>query len=133
DAIGWRAFFWITIASGAPGLILLARFVPLGTREPTFTVEPPTGGEPLGASALVLRGVVGGTIALVASGLLVAARGARQATRSDRGGGFALGPALVNVVHPRVVAAWVALGGLPLVALVCGLFPAAVAPARHGG
>src|SRR5262249_36845756 len=126
-------FFWITIASGAPGLILLARFVPLGTREPTFTVEPPTGREPLGASALVLRGVVGGTIALVASGLLVATLGALKAMRSDPGAGFALGPGLGSGVHPQVVGAWFALGGPALVALVCGLSSAAVAAARHGG
>ena len=132
DAIGWRAFFWITIAAGAPGLILLARFVPLGTREPTFTVEPPTGGEPLGAGALALRGVVGGTIALVASALLVATLGALKAMRSDPAAGFALGPALASVVHPQVVADWIGLGGLGLVALVCGLFSAAVAAARHG-
>jgi len=36
---GWRTFFWITIAAGVPGLLLLQRFVPLGTREPA--VEPP--------------------------------------------------------------------------------------------
>src|SRR5262249_37329466 len=53
DAVGWKAFFWLTIASGAPGLILLARFVPLGTREPTFRVEPPTSGVPLGTAGLV--------------------------------------------------------------------------------
>jgi len=35
-------------------------------------------------------------------------------------------------VHPQVVADWVGLGGLSLVALVCGLFTAAVAAARHG-
>src|SRR5262249_40234637 len=50
----------------------------------------------------------------------------------DPGAGFALGPALVNVLHPQVVADWVGLGGLALVALVCGLFSAAVAAARHG-
>jgi hypothetical protein len=31
-----------------------------------------------------------------------------------------------------VVADWVSLGGLGLVAVVCGLFSAAVAAARHG-
>jgi PAT family beta-lactamase induction signal transducer AmpG len=40
-AFGWRTFFWITIAAGAPGLLLLARFVPLGAREPTVAVEAP--------------------------------------------------------------------------------------------
>jgi PAT family beta-lactamase induction signal transducer AmpG len=34
DAFGWREFFWMTIVAGLPGLLLLARFVPLGAREP---------------------------------------------------------------------------------------------------
>lgn len=40
-AFGWPTFFWITIAAGVPGLLLLARFVPLGAREPTIAVEAP--------------------------------------------------------------------------------------------
>ncbi len=36
---GWSTFFWITIAAGAPGLLLLSRFVPLGSREPRAGVE----------------------------------------------------------------------------------------------
>jgi PAT family beta-lactamase induction signal transducer AmpG len=40
-AFGWTTFFWITIASGIPGLLLLARFVPLGAREPTVGVAAP--------------------------------------------------------------------------------------------
>ncbi len=40
-AFGWLKFFWITIAAGVPGLLLLARFVPLGAREPTVAVEAP--------------------------------------------------------------------------------------------
>ena len=39
DAVGWRTFYWITIASGIPGLLLLARFVPLGVREPVLDVD----------------------------------------------------------------------------------------------
>jgi PAT family beta-lactamase induction signal transducer AmpG len=40
DTFGWRTFFWITIAAGVPGLLLLARFVPLGVREPALEVGP---------------------------------------------------------------------------------------------
>ena len=40
-AFGWSTFFWITIAAGVPGLVLLSRFVPLGAREPTIGVEAP--------------------------------------------------------------------------------------------
>jgi PAT family beta-lactamase induction signal transducer AmpG len=36
---GWRTFFWITVAAGIPGMLLLARFVPLGVREPVLEVE----------------------------------------------------------------------------------------------
>jgi PAT family beta-lactamase induction signal transducer AmpG len=38
-AFGWTTFFWITIGAGIPGLVLLARFVPLGAREPMVGVE----------------------------------------------------------------------------------------------
>jgi len=38
-AVGWRTFYWITIAAGIPGLLLLARFVPLGVREPVLDVD----------------------------------------------------------------------------------------------
>jgi PAT family beta-lactamase induction signal transducer AmpG len=34
DAIGWPAFFFATMVLGIPGLVMLARFVPLGVREP---------------------------------------------------------------------------------------------------
>ncbi len=37
DALGWRNFFILTIFAAAPGLVMLQRFVPLGTREPTFS------------------------------------------------------------------------------------------------
>ena len=48
-AVGWQRFFWITIATGIPGLLLLARFVPPGVREPALDVVPagdPAAGNP---------------------------------------------------------------------------------------
>ncbi len=33
-SVGWTAFFWLTIIGGIPGLVFLARFCPLGVREP---------------------------------------------------------------------------------------------------
>src|SRR5688500_19663648 len=38
-ALGWETFFWTTLFFGIPGLLMLARFVPWGAREPQFTVE----------------------------------------------------------------------------------------------
>ncbi len=34
NAVGWPAFFLVTMVLGIPGLIMLARFVPIGVREP---------------------------------------------------------------------------------------------------
>jgi len=36
NGMGWKAFFWLTILAGIPGLLLLHRFAPLGMREPTL-------------------------------------------------------------------------------------------------
>src|SRR5262245_37669677 len=52
DALGWRTFYLLTLVAGVPGMVLLARFVPLGVREPEFTVEPPRRREPLSAGQL---------------------------------------------------------------------------------
>ncbi len=42
-SFGWNVFFWMTIAAGVPGLLLLQRFVPFGTKEPDFMHStPPT-------------------------------------------------------------------------------------------
>ena len=35
-AIGWPSFFLLTMALGVPGLMMLARFVPIGVREPVL-------------------------------------------------------------------------------------------------
>jgi PAT family beta-lactamase induction signal transducer AmpG len=39
NAIGWPAFFFLTMLLGIPGLVMLARFVPLGVREPAIATE----------------------------------------------------------------------------------------------
>src|SRR6185503_1473933 len=39
DALGWTTFFALTIAAAVPGLVMLQRFVPLGTREPVLDME----------------------------------------------------------------------------------------------
>jgi MFS transporter, PAT family, beta-lactamase induction signal transducer AmpG len=39
NAIGWPAFFFLTMLLGIPGLVMLARFVPLGVREPAIATK----------------------------------------------------------------------------------------------
>jgi PAT family beta-lactamase induction signal transducer AmpG len=124
SAIGWQDFFWLTIACGAPGLVLLARFVPPGTREPVFTVESVVPGERLSTAQIAVRGVAGGLAALVGATCLVAVVPWLK--------GMPFGDALDAVVRPADLQAWLQLVGVAIFGLVAGLFAAAVAAARHG-
>jgi PAT family beta-lactamase induction signal transducer AmpG len=132
DALGWRTFYLLTLLAGVPGMVLLARFVPLGVREPAFTVEPPRAGRPLSAAALAARGAVGSGLALVASVALAALLAAQKALRADPAMGFAFGRALGGVLVPADAAGWLQLGGVAVLALATGLFTAAVFAARRG-
>jgi MFS transporter, PAT family, beta-lactamase induction signal transducer AmpG len=132
DAIGWRTFFGVTIACGVPGLALLARFVPPGTREPRFTTEPLVTRAPLGRGALARRAIVGGALGGAGAAALVAAVAALKAMRDAPGAGFAFGHAFGGLLHPTDVATGLVLAGIVVVGLVSALFTAAVAAARHG-
>jgi PAT family beta-lactamase induction signal transducer AmpG len=129
-ALGWSTFFWITIVSGLPGMLLLARFVPPGTREPQFSVEPPRRLRPLGAGGLVLRGGAGTLVAAVAIGGLLVLLAAFEA--APDGGPLDMGAALTALVMPSSVVGWVQLGGIAVIGVMSGLFVAAIAAARRG-
>jgi PAT family beta-lactamase induction signal transducer AmpG len=132
-AVGWTTFFWCTMAAGIPGLLLLWRFVPPGTREPTFAVEPPRSARPLSAMALLARGVAAFTFAIVFALALLGVLDALETWRRAEGAAaLALGPAFAALLAPTALADWLRLLGAAVFAVVCGLFAAAVAAARHG-
>jgi hypothetical protein len=108
-----------------PGLVLLARFVPPGTREPVFTIEPPSSREPLGAGALVARGVAAAAIGAAIAALLMAML---PWLKGDVG--FA--DALAAIMRPEDLAACAQLVGVVAFGAIVGLFTAATAAARHG-
>ncbi|MCZ6600673.1 MAG: hypothetical protein O7A07_07505, partial [Acidobacteria bacterium] len=131
-AVGWEPFFWMTILAGIPGLILLQRFVPLGVREPHFTVREPVSRRPLSSNQLTTRGVMGGLagfalVVLITAGLTVlrTVRAAPDTPRDYAG-------ALAGVVLPQAAGDWLTLAGLLLLGVVIGLGTAAVSAARHG-
>jgi PAT family beta-lactamase induction signal transducer AmpG len=132
DAIGWQTFFLATMVFGIPGLVMLARFVPIGVREPEFTVEPPRVQEPLTAAGLMARGVFGGVLiggaALLLTALLAAVKMMRE-TKTP----FDFDSALWQVMRPAAMTDWVQLFGIAVFAIFGGLFVAAVMAARHGG
>ena len=142
-AYGWQWFFWGTILAGIPGLIMLQRFSPLGTREPHFVVEPPRSLEPLSPRALALRGVAGGfatlIVAVPTSAFLVAlstykkAREAAEKLGDDASEvAFEYGGAFSSMVQPATLQEALPLVGIVIFAAVIGLSTAAVIAARHG-
>ncbi len=133
DAIGWRTFFLSTLVMGIPGLVMLQRFVPIGTREPEFEVEE--GGSPrramYGRRALVVRGVLGGVFCgFLAMGMTTVLT-ALKTMRSGPETGFDLSAALAVLLNPVGVADWVQLLGVGAFAVIGGLFTAAIFAARR--
>jgi PAT family beta-lactamase induction signal transducer AmpG len=133
DAIGWATFYLITMIFGIPGLIMLARFVPIGVREPEFSVEPPRKQEPLGAASLALRGVIGGLAIGAITFMLAALLAALKTMRDTKEVGFDLPFAMRQVAQPAAIPDWVQLFGILVFAVFGGLFVAAIIAARQGG
>jgi len=132
DAMGWSAFFLSTLVVGIPGLVMLARFVPLGVREPVFTVGEVSPGPPLGAAQIAWRGIAGGAIVGAMGFVLDAALFAVKTMRETKGAGFDLGAALWRLARPASISDWLELGGLVVFAVISGLFVAALTAARRG-
>lgn len=132
DALGWGPFFLSTFVMGIPGLIMLARFVPVGMRDPEFTVEDVPQQERISNTVLALRAVVGGLVAGVFGLLFVALLAALKAMRASPAHAFDFQQAVVAVLAPASIADWVQFAGIVVFAVICGLFVAAVAAARRG-
>jgi PAT family beta-lactamase induction signal transducer AmpG len=133
DAMGWSTFFLTTMVIGIPGLVMLARFVPPGVREPVFTVEEaPQRRAPVTYAALTARGAAG-AVAVGLAGLLVTALLAALKTLRDTPvAGFDVGAALRVVLHPATIPDWVQIAGIVVFGLVGGLFVAAATAAHRG-
>ncbi|HXU31325.1 MAG TPA: MFS transporter [Thermoanaerobaculia bacterium] len=129
-AIGWTSFFWFSIFAGIPGMILLARFVPWGQREPEFSIEPPKFKEPLSAAQLAIRGVLGAIGGLAFGALIRATLRALEGVKDGKP--FAPMAELLTFLQPVDLKGWMSLVALITFAAVCGMFTAAVVAARHG-
>ena len=132
DAMGWEAFFWSTLLAGIPGLALLQRFAPLGTREPQIELREPLPLPPLTPARLTARGLAGGVTGVVLAGLCVASMAALKAVRAQPGAGFDLVAELVRLASPDDVGSWVRAAGVLIFGAIAGLGTAAVFAARRG-
>jgi PAT family beta-lactamase induction signal transducer AmpG len=129
SAVGWEWFYWGTIFAGIPGLLLLQRFSPLGTRDPIFTVEPSHGRPPLKARAIGVRGVAGGLAGLILGAVCLAGLDGLKALRADPTASFDLAGRLAVLTQPQNAGGWLGLAGLLVFAAFIGLCTAAVSAA----
>jgi len=129
-SVGWTAFFWLTLLAGLPGLILLARFAPPGTREPAIAVAPPRPGPPPSFRALVLRGLAGGLVTFALALLTMALVSALEGLGPEGPGRFELLAPLAGMLSPSSVADALRLAGALVLGALGGLLTAAVAAAR---
>ena len=131
-AVGWVPFFWFTMIAGVPGMVMLARFVPLGTREPEFAIEAPKSRQPLGGPALTVRALAGGLAGFVVALGVVVSLGLLDGLGDVAAARTGAASLLRSVLVPHEFAGFMQLLGCIVVGAVCGLFTAAVIAARHG-
>jgi PAT family beta-lactamase induction signal transducer AmpG len=133
DAVGWVAYFWLTVAAGIPGLIFLRRFVPFGSREPDLRIEDRPEGAPITRRLLVTRGIAAGLAIVIVGALLSGSLTALKAMRATPPRPFDLVTPLAAFARMETVGDGVRLFGLLLAGAAGGLFTAAVLAARGGG
>jgi PAT family beta-lactamase induction signal transducer AmpG len=132
DAMGWPTFFLSTLVMGVPGLVMLHRFVPIGTRDPVFTVDEVPHGPELGRARIAWRGVAGGVLIGAAGFFLDALLLAVKTMREPKSAGFDFAAAVGKLGSPAAVTDWVELGGIIAFGVIGGLFVAALTAARRG-
>ena len=135
DAIGWQAFYLSTLVVGIPGLVLLARFVPPGTREPRFEASELVSQRAVGSAAspseLATWGIGFGILAGVAGSLIVALMAALDAIRQKRGSAFDFSAAWSSLWHPASIGDWLQLLSIVAFAAASGLVAVAALAARR--
>jgi PAT family beta-lactamase induction signal transducer AmpG len=127
-AIGWPAFFLSTMVLGIPGLLMLARFVPPGVREPDLDAGDLPGHVPVVRPALIARGMAATLLLLAGGGLVVALLSVLEARQENPDAGVAVATAFISVWQPIAIADWLQLLGIVVCAIIGGL----LVGARYG-
>jgi PAT family beta-lactamase induction signal transducer AmpG len=130
DAMGWRDFFILTLFTGIPGLMMLARFVPWSVREPEFHVAAPPRGQPLSRGQLLARAAVAAVIAAVVGVVTMATLWGIRSYRAKHG--FHFLHQVGQVLQPQTLGAWTTLVGILVMGLTIALMTAATLVARRG-
>ena len=132
DAIGWRDFFLFTVVCGVPGMVMLHRFVPFGSRElPEMADEvTATTRAALTTAGLIIRGLIAAIVGMVLGAASTATLSGLKAVKE--GQGFSLMPQLTRISAPVEVSDWITLAGVIVFGVVVGFGTAAYLAARRG-
>ncbi|QSQ14475.1 AmpG family muropeptide MFS transporter [Myxococcus landrumensis] len=131
-SIGWEPFFWFTMVGGIPGLLLLARFVPLGVRDPNFDVQSRPVARAVSRSVLMGSAAVSAVVGMGVGAALTALLTAVQNLRKTPEAGFDFATPFAALFQPTGVTDWVTLASIAVFGLTVGLLTAAVLAARSG-
>ncbi|MBM4783209.1 MAG: AmpG family muropeptide MFS transporter [Archangiaceae bacterium] len=132
DALGWSAFFLLSIPAAIPGLIMLRRFAPFSS--PTLIeisgddAKPIERGEPWEAKTLWARGGASALFAIILGIVGAASLTALKTWRETKQ--FDLGAAIISTVTPAKLADSLDLIGAILFGGLVGLAVAATLAAR---
>lgn len=129
DAMGWRDFFLLTIVVGIPGLLMLQRFSPLGTREPRLETPSNVSHKSYTATQIWRRGVIGSVLAFICAGAIVAfLNGFKHARAAHAPLDYM--QAVMALARPEQLGDWLQLSGIILFALLVGMATSAALAAR---
>jgi PAT family beta-lactamase induction signal transducer AmpG len=130
DALGWRDFFLLTLPTGIPGLIMLARFVPWKARELHFDVIEQQMGERMTRGAVLARSLLWGAATWVLCWITVAALWGMRSVRAKNG--FRFFDHLFLVLQPGSLGGWSTFIGLLVIGVSVALMTAATLVAKRG-
>jgi PAT family beta-lactamase induction signal transducer AmpG len=128
----WELFYWGTLLAGVPGLLLLQRFSPLGTREPAFAGELVVEKAPLTREGLALRALAGLGLGIAAGVACVFGLNVLEALRKAPLADLPAWNILLGILQPEGIAGWLQFLGILTFALVAALMAMAYSAARHG-
>lgn len=133
-AIGWEPFLWLTMFAGIPGLVLLHRFAPLGTRDPQIYDSDINLDSKPGSRGLLIRwGLLIAIPMFFGSAAFSALLTALRALKDSPERSFDFLSPFASVLTLSSRDAWITCLACLTVAVISGLFASAVVAARRSG
>jgi PAT family beta-lactamase induction signal transducer AmpG len=134
NAMGWAPFYLATMVIGVPGLVMLARFAPIGVREPQLPTDraiATAASVAVSPSAFVGRGLAATVLSGAGGSFIVALMAALQNMRANPGAGLDLVAAWSAVWRPSGIDGWLQLAGIAAFAVAGGIVAVAASAARQ--